>query len=70
MELPILSPMAQTLDDVARAQIRKWALKENTPMARTFASFTELKTALTTLGPEDSLVILLSPEAGDGHPGA
>lgn len=24
MELPILSPMAQTLDDVARAQIRKW----------------------------------------------
>jgi hypothetical protein len=31
-------------------------------MARTFASFTDLKTALTTLGAEENLVILLSPE--------
>lgn len=31
-------------------------------MARTFASFTDLKTALTTLGSEENLVILLSPE--------
>lgn len=31
-------------------------------MARLFASFDDLKTALTTLGPEESLVITLTPE--------